>query len=79
MSEENKTNTISEATRRNIFDYLRAERVDWSGRLQETDFLSRLYDLETLPSSEYRSSSMLGDILRIQWTGTMIGCTVTNG
>jgi len=64
MSEENKTNTISEATRRNIFDYLRAERVDWSGRLQETDFLSRLYDLETLPSSEYRSSSMLGDILR---------------
>jgi hypothetical protein len=62
MREENKTNSISEATRRNIFDYLRAKRVDWSGRLQETDFLSRLYDLETLPSSDYRCPSMLGDI-----------------
>jgi len=62
MSEEEQTNTISEATRRNIFDYLRAERVNWSGRLQETDFLARLYRLDELPSSEWRFASMEAEI-----------------
>lgn len=62
MREDESTNTISEATRRNIFDYLRAERVDWAGRLQETDFLSRLYHLDELPSNGYRFKSMLDDI-----------------
>jgi hypothetical protein len=62
MSEEKQTNTISEATRRNIFDYLRVEKVHWSGRLQETDFLSRLYRLDELSSSDYRVKSMSGDI-----------------
>jgi len=62
MSEEEQTNTISEATRRNIFDYLRAERVDWSGRLQETYFLARLYRLDEFPSDERRFKSMFDDI-----------------
>ena len=62
MSEEEQTNTISEVTRRDIFDYLRAERVDWSGRLEETVFLSRLYRLDEFPSDGRRFKSMFDDI-----------------
>jgi len=62
MRGDEASNMISEATRRDIFDYLRAERVDWAGRLKETDFLSRLYHLEELPSNDHRVKSMLYDI-----------------
>jgi len=62
MIEDQTRNTIEEATRRDIFDFLRVERVDWAGRLEETDFLSRLYRLDDLPSTDYRVKSMSGDI-----------------
>jgi hypothetical protein len=55
-------NTISEATRRDIFDVLRLESVSWSGRLGEVEFLSKLYDLDQLPSTDYRFRSMAGDV-----------------
>ncbi len=51
---------ISELTRRDIFDSLRG--VDIYGRLEETEFLSRLYDLEKLPSSDSRFKDAAGDI-----------------
>lgn len=51
---------ISELTRRDIFDSLRG--VDIYGRLEETAFLSRLYDLEKLPSSDSRFKDAAGDI-----------------
>jgi hypothetical protein len=41
------TVTISEVTRRAIFDYFVAGDVSWSGRLEEAAFLSRLYDLNS--------------------------------
>jgi len=56
------TNSISEITRRNVFDALRLAKVRWAGRLAETAFLSRVFDLEGLPSTDYRRSNMLGDI-----------------
>ena len=62
MNEENKTSTISEITRRNVFDYLRLEAVNWAGRLEETEFLSRLYDLKELPSYDRRFPTMEADI-----------------
>ncbi len=46
--------TISEKTRRNIFDALRLEKVRWHGVMEEIQFLERLYDLSTLPSQDYR-------------------------
>jgi hypothetical protein len=55
-------NAISEVTRRNLFDELRLERVDWSGRLSERDFLARLYDLNSMPSHDHRVSNMAADI-----------------
>lgn len=62
MKSETSSNTISEATRRDIFDFLRLEAVHWTGRLGEAEFLSRLYDLDRLPSNDDRCYSMAGDI-----------------
>ena len=53
---------VTEVTRRNIFDGLVAERIWWSGRLSEVDFLNRLFDLENLPSTDGRFRSAHSDI-----------------
>ncbi|MFA6231206.1 MAG: hypothetical protein WC617_13695 [Rhodanobacter sp.] len=55
-------NEISEVTRRAIVDHLSAANVSWSGRLQDDEFLSRLYDLSNLPSLDYRYTDAAGDI-----------------
>ncbi|MEX2029359.1 MAG: hypothetical protein WD906_00080 [Anaerolineales bacterium] len=55
-------NTILEATRRNIKDYLTLSANHWAGRLPEPDFLARLYDLSKLPSFDSRLSTASGDI-----------------
>lgn len=61
--EEGETSrTISEVTRRNILDELRARGTAWWGRLGETEFLSRIYDLDALPSEDSRFDSARGDI-----------------
>jgi hypothetical protein len=60
--EEQPGRVISEVTRRDIFDALRLGQVSWSGRLSESGFLTRVFDLETLPSMDYRCSTMLGDV-----------------
>jgi hypothetical protein len=56
--------TISEITRRAIFDELSVGGVRWSGRLSEPEFLNRLYDLTALPSHDHRFKSMAGDIFQ---------------
>ena len=53
---------ISELTRRDIFDAMKIENVMWHGRLEETEFLSRLYDLSALPSYDGRFKDAAGDI-----------------
>jgi hypothetical protein len=60
---------VTEITRREIFDRILAGNIDWAGRLQEDDFLSRLYDLNALPSTDYRFSTAAGDIRqhRVNW------------
>lgn len=47
---------ISEATRRDIIDNLITTNVRWSGRLEEPEFLNRLFDLKRLPSTDHRFS-----------------------
>ncbi len=54
-------NTITEVTRRAIIDYL-SVGTSWSGRLEEADFLSRMYDLTKMPSLDHRFSNARGDI-----------------
>jgi hypothetical protein len=53
---------ISEVTRRALFsDLLKPGRL-WFGELDETEFLSRIYDLKTLPSGDPRFVDAAGDI-----------------
>ena len=55
---------ISLLTRRNIIDSLVVEGVNWCGRLEEAEFLSRLYDLQALPSNDHRFSNASDDIFQ---------------
>lgn len=55
-------NKISTITRRNIFDFIQVEGFWWSGRLEEVDFLSRMFDLDRMPSYDSRFSNAAGDI-----------------
>lgn len=53
---------ISEITRRDIADAITVANIDWSGRLQDDEFLSRLFDLEALPSNDGRWKTASRDI-----------------
>jgi len=53
---------VSRATRQNIIDGLKIDQVPWSGRLEDVEFLQRLYDLESLPSHDSRFKDAAGDI-----------------
>lgn len=53
---------VSEVTRRAIIDHFTVSGLDWAGRLAEDDFLSRLYDLTKLPTTDHRYSHAGGDI-----------------
>lgn len=53
---------VSQVVRRNIVDGLRIDNVAWAGRLDEVEFLERIYDLQTLPSQDSRFKNAAGDI-----------------
>jgi len=53
---------ISQLTRRDIIDSMLAEKVNWSGRLEEPEFLARLFELQSLPSTDDRFKDAAGDI-----------------
>lgn len=55
-------NRITTITRRNIFDFIQVERFWWAGRLEESDFLSRMFDLENMASYDSRFENVAGDI-----------------
>ncbi|BBY58492.1 abortive infection family protein [Mycolicibacterium sarraceniae] len=56
------TKLITAVTRRRIFDTITLSKVLWEGRLEEPDFLARIYDLDALPSTDSRYKSAVGDI-----------------
>jgi hypothetical protein len=53
---------LSREVRQNIIDGLRLDNVRWSGRLEEVEFLQRIYDLNALPSTDGRFEDAAGDI-----------------
>lgn len=55
---------ITDVTRRRLFDVLSIGKVAWSGRLEEVQFLSRLYDLDALASTDRRFRTAHGDIIQ---------------
>lgn len=52
---------ITEITRRNIIDELKVQGIVWHGKLQELDFLNRLYNFKELPSMDPRYKDMESD------------------
>lgn len=53
---------ISQITRRDIADAIMAEGVIWNGRPEESEFLARIFDLNSLPSTDGRFKNAAGDI-----------------
>jgi len=47
-------NKISQITRQNIFDFIQVEGFWYAGRLEESNFLSRMFDLENMVSKDDR-------------------------
>jgi hypothetical protein len=60
--ELDESQTITEITRRGVFDLLRVEKIEWWGRLEEIEFLERLWRLDSMPSQDARFPTALGDI-----------------
>jgi AbiJ N-terminal domain 3/Abortive infection C-terminus len=53
---------ITEITRKSIFDNLLFENISWNGKLDEQEFLSRIFDLSSIPSTDSRFENIIGDI-----------------
>ena len=53
---------ISEITRRDILDSIIPEQIKMYGRLEETEFLSRVWELDSMPSTDGRFENATGDI-----------------
>lgn len=53
---------ISQVTRRDIVDSIMSEGGNWSGRLEEPEFLARIFDLQNMPSTDGRFNTAAGDI-----------------
>jgi len=56
------TNKINQKTRRNISDELKISKIQYSGVLEEQEFLSRIFDLKQLPSNDARYKTAFDDI-----------------
>lgn len=56
------TMAITEITRLAIIDELSLGDTSWCGRLEEPEFLSRLYKIDELPSTDGRFTNASGDI-----------------
>ncbi|MDP2984049.1 MAG: abortive infection family protein [Candidatus Latescibacter sp.] len=53
---------ITEITRRDILDSILLEQINLYGRLEEIEFLARIWDLNSMPSTDVRFENVLGDI-----------------
>jgi len=55
-------NQITSLTRRKLFDAIALGSYHWSGRLDDLEFLQRIYDLDQIESHDRRYSPARGDI-----------------
>lgn len=55
-------NSISEITRQDIFDWLSVSPFHWAGRMDDGDFLGRVFDLDEMASYDSRFKHITGDI-----------------
>ena len=55
------SNSITLITRKNIFDIFRLENIRYYGECSELDFLKRIFNVDEVPSYDYRFTSFEGD------------------
>jgi hypothetical protein len=53
---------ITGVTRRDLIDLIKTHKVNWAGRLEEPDFLARLFDVRSMPSDDPRFPDAYCDI-----------------
>jgi hypothetical protein len=53
---------ITTVTRKDLFDAIVVEKINWAGSMEEPEFLSRLYDLSNVRSTDSRYADATGDI-----------------
>lgn len=58
------TSELPRNVRQNILDGMRLENTVWYGQLDDIEFLNRLYDLKSLPSTDGRYKDAVGDIFQ---------------
>ncbi|MCQ1578752.1 protein kinase domain-containing protein [Streptomyces parvus] len=59
---DGKPKRITEVTRMRLFDTLRLQHTDWAGRLEEAEFLKRIFNLDVFESYDSRFKTAEGDI-----------------
>jgi len=57
---------LSVVTRQKVADSIALSAVPWAGRLDEPNFLARIYDLSRMPSTDSRYSNAFDDIYQHQ-------------
>lgn len=55
-------NQIEVSARRNIVDAFLITKISWYGNMEQPSFLSRLFDLSSIPSFDHRHETAEGDI-----------------
>ena len=60
----NNSTEITEVTRRNLFDEIVVSKIWHSGRLDEPNFLNRIFNLKELPSNDRRFTNAYDDIYK---------------
>lgn len=58
----NRTMRITQITRKDLFDAIIVEGIDWAGSLEEPEFLARVYNLQEIRSTDQRYPDAAGDI-----------------
>lgn len=53
---------ITQITRKDLFDAIVIEKINWAGTLEESEFLARIYNLQELKSTDQRFHDAAGDI-----------------
>ena len=53
---------ITITTRQKIADEITLRKISISGRMDDADFLNRIFDLRSLPSNDARYKDAFGDI-----------------
>ncbi len=53
---------ITTITRKDLFDAIMVEKINWAGSMEEPEFLSRLYDLSAMQSTDDRFPDAGGDV-----------------